>query len=446
LASRVSVLLVGIALARAEMPQWIVECDRSVATENVGYNQRHHSVLSRGWRRWIEPWYRWDAIWYAELSQSGYTYEPGRPSTSAFLPLLPMIMAMGAALGMDRYVVGLATANVAFVLGLVVFGRMAQQVTGDEQTAWRACLLLVAYPHSLFFSAPYQESLGFALQGAAILAWFNRRPVVSALSLGWASLARLTALAMPVALVAQWATDLARGRPTRHSALLVAAFGFAGIGLFFLYMGWRFGDPLVQLKIQAAWGRKPVSPQNVLDLLGQTAGLMQGSPVHAMVFAAILAWVGQEAILAALAWRASPAAGEAPATYAAARSRLLTIIVGIFGLAILIAAARGQLMPAVRLLDCDRDYLVIVTFLGLGVRAWLKRGPFWGCLVLMPILQGMATGTTMSLPRIALAAFPVFIEAAELLRGRVIFVAVMIALLLAQLKSIKGFVNFEWVV
>jgi hypothetical protein len=356
------------------------------------------------------------------------------------MPLLPVIMASGAALGLDRYAVGLVATNVAFVLGLALFGQIARQVTEDDQTAWRACLLLIAYPGSMIFSAPYQESLAFALQGAAILAWLNRRPLLSALGLAWASLARLTALAMPVALVVQWATDLARRRPTRHSALLVLASGLAGLGLFLLYMGFKLGDPLIPFKAHAAWGRRPASAQNVLHVLRLSALLMRESPKLAMISAAILAWVGQEAVRAALARWASPAK-PAPVIEAGGR-RLWIIIAAPLALGFLIAVIRGKLISQLMFLSEHSNHLAMVAFLGLGVRAWLKRGPFWGCLVLIPPLQGMATGTTNSLSRIILTAFPGFIDGAELLRSRVALAAVLIALLIAQLHAIYDFVNW----
>ena len=72
--------------------------------------------------RVIDPWYRWDARWYARISQEGYLQRPGYNSL-AFLPLLPLVMALGTALGLDQYWVGLIVPNVAFVVGLGFFAR-----------------------------------------------------------------------------------------------------------------------------------------------------------------------------------------------------------------------------------------------------------------------------------------------------------------------------------
>ena len=48
-----------------------------------------------GGHRWIEPWYRWDGNWYAEIAERGYSYRPGSESSVAFLPMLPLLMRAG---------------------------------------------------------------------------------------------------------------------------------------------------------------------------------------------------------------------------------------------------------------------------------------------------------------------------------------------------------------
>ena len=56
----------------------------------------------------------------------------------------------------------------------------------------------------------------------------------------------------------------------------------------------------------------------------------------------------------------------------------------------------------------------------LGVRGWVRRGPLWGCLIVVPVLQAVSTGTLLSFPRILLSAFPVAVEVADLPYGRVL--------------------------
>ncbi|MDY3559332.1 hypothetical protein R5W23_000324 [Gemmata sp. JC673] len=54
----------------------------------------------------------------------------------------------------------------------------------------------------------------------------------------------------------------------------------------------------------------------------------------------------------------------------------------------------------------------------LGVRAWHKRGAFWGVLALIPVAQLFVSGSLLSGHRIVLASLPAWIELADLLRNR----------------------------
>jgi hypothetical protein len=338
LLTRVAVVVLGCLLGRIGLPHdWEPE-DQTVAEDL----HRFDGELSQGSRRWIEPWYRFDSLWYAHISERGYHFRPGHQSSTAFLPLFPLIMAGGAAAGLDRFWVGLIVPNLAFALGLGCFGRAVLRVTESASTTWKTCLLTTAYPWSFFFSAPYAEALGFALTAAALLAWLSYRPIAAGLSLALASAARVTTLALSAGVLGQWALDVVRRRPARHWAWFVALFGALGFGGFLLYLHLHLGDAGTYFKAQTAWERKPASILNIF----------------------------------------------------------------------------GALLPTTRGL---KHYTVTIVFLALGVRAWVKRGPLWGCLVLIPVLLPLSSGTRMSMTRLVLGSFPAFLDAAELLRGRALF-------------------------
>ena len=434
--SRLAVLAVGIVLCKgpvsAEDQSWRLA---AVHPADLAIEAQQGAELQKPSRRPIEPWYRWDSMWYARICRLGYSRAPaGQQATTGFMPLLSIVMAAGAAAGLDPYWVGLIAPNLAFALGLAAFGRLVATATGDGVTAWRSCLLLVAYPGSLFFSAPYQESLAFALLSLAILAWLDHRPALSALALAPAGLARLTAVAFPVAIVAEWLDDLARGRRPRHSAFFVAAAGGVGIGAFFLYLGWKFGDPLLYLKTHGAWGRRPASPANLVRLASEVVHMARSAPLFGLAVASILAWTLREPIAAILTRIGRIGRGLAATTAAIA-------VVTALGLAVPGGDYRGKIVYLYK----ERDFLIAALFLGLGVRAWWRRGPFWGCLVLVPLLQALATGTVLSISRLALASFPAFLDAAELAPKRWAFAVVVGVLCLVQIRWIQLFVNFVFV-
>src|SRR5262249_54021318 len=128
LTTRVVVVLSGCLLAQPDHPPGL---DALGPSRAATINTRYLDALSDGARRWLAPWYRWDALWYAEISEQGYHYEPGKQSSAAFLPLLPLLMRAGAAVGLDPYWVGLVLPNLAFSVGLAFFGRAVLRLTGD---------------------------------------------------------------------------------------------------------------------------------------------------------------------------------------------------------------------------------------------------------------------------------------------------------------------------
>jgi hypothetical protein len=487
------VLITFGLLTRVAVVAWGVHCAHTPIPASIErgliHDEYHLAALAAPARKWVEPWYRWDANWYAEVSAFGYAFDLQRQTTAGFLPLLPMVMATAAGLGLDRYWAGLLVPNLAFAVGLAAFGKVALRVTGDLGTTWRACLLAMAYPFSFFFSAPYHESLGFALTAAAMLAWIVRRPIASAVCLAGASLARLTTLAMSLGLIAEWFDDVVHRRPARHSAWLVVLSGGLGFASFCAYLGLRLGEPLAHLHAHSAWHRQSASVRNVFVTLEVMIIQAGRAPLFGVMAVAILFWTCQRPVRAALirfrawvlaetsasrpgprparrrsnAWaerhargRTTPRDPQGPVPSAtdqmparepsggldraASAAALVLVLVGL-GLAL----PDGPVHSAVAELEQYPNQLAICLFLGLAVHAFWRRGPLWGCLVLVPILQAMATASFMSITRLTLAAFPAFIDLAELLRPRAVFAIGLGTMLLAQVRLIDLFVNWTFV-
>lgn len=81
----------------------------------------------------------------------------------------------------------------------------------------------------------------------------------------------------------------------------------------------------------------------------------------------------------------------------------------------------------------------------LGVRAWLKRGIFLGLIALIPVAQMFASGTLLSGHRVILASLPIFIELADLLRGRrVLMLAILLIFVYVQILLLNCFVHWQF--
>jgi len=459
LATRVIVVVVGCLVARPENP---LRDQAAFSTHNDGMNPRHRQALTLGNRPLIQSWYRWDAMWYAEIAERGYSHRPGAESSVAFMPMLPLLMRAGECFRLDRYWAGVLIPNLAFVAGLAFFGRCVFSVTQNAGTSWRACILLAAFPTSFFFSAPYQESLVLALSAASLLAWLSDRPGRSALALAAASAARLTALSMSVGLVLEWAADLWKHRRARHSAWFVAIAGMAGLAAFFGYLAWQFHDPTLHLKAHEAWDRKPPSAARLAaalsSLIYNSASMGHKSVFFALSLAVLVAWLFHKPLRAAASYvasntfapgaarmkRAFPPVGVLP--YRApvlAGLAILMVAVGLVALRII--GLSVPVRPLLRSVAEGRDFLAALLFLGLGTHAFLKRRPLWGCLVLVPVLQALATGNTGSMTRVVLSAYPAFLDAAELTSGRVSFALAVVCCLFGQFVMLSSYVNWAFI-
>lgn len=324
--------------------------------------------MRAGSARVIEPWYRYDALWLVKVARHGYAgaEDAGGKLGVAFLPAMPATMAAAEAVGLNPFWVGLLAANLAGAAGAAVLARVAAKLTRDHATGLRTFVLVLAFPTSFFCSAPYSEGYGLLFTSLALSAWLDRKPLRAGLFAALGSLARMTGVGLGVAAIVGWLID-DRTKSGLKRAVILAVGSFAGLALFWAYLGWAVGDPFAGLSSQAKWGRRGLSVWNP--------------------------WYAIESIY-------------------------------------------DPILPH------WAEALTVLGFAILGVRAWRKRGAFWGLLVLVPVAQMMMSGTFLSGHRLVLAAVPAFIELADLLRDGRRLRMVVVAFALFQLVLINRYAHW----
>lgn len=373
IACAIRFVVVASGVALATMPPHLWPPDDPVA------DHQRDEILS-GSARPIEPWYRWDASWYLNIAESGYA----RASNSngllgvAFLPALPVCIALADALGVNPFWTAIVLANLAGAAGAVVFARLAARLTGDRGVGLRAFALLQAYPASLFLSAPYNESFGLLFTALSMVAWLAERPVCGAVFSALCSLSRLTGVALGVAAIGGWICD-DRRRAGLGRAVIFASGSFLALLLFWCYLGWVVHDPFAGLKAQEAWGRKELSVWNPLRSFE-------------------------------------------------------TIITN----------EKPRRAEAFEGLGFSVEAFASLAFAALGIRAWLRRGAFWGLATLVPVGQLMMSGSFLSAHRLLLAALPGFIELADLLRNRLALWLVIAVFVCLQFELLNRYVHWRF--
>jgi hypothetical protein len=207
--------------------------------------------------RVFSPLARWDATWYLEIADSGYE---GARARSAFFPLYPLaVRAVGELGGGSRgarlvaaYLVSLA----AFLAALVLLYRLVSLELG-RPLAGPAVLLLSLFPASLYFGAPYSESLFLLVSVGAFYAARTGRWAVAGACGAAAAATRSAGILLLVPLVVLYLQS--HGRTLRRDAawLLLVPLGLAAYAG---YLQLATGEGLAFLDVQDAWFRHFAGP------------------------------------------------------------------------------------------------------------------------------------------------------------------------------------------
>jgi hypothetical protein len=221
---------------------------------------------------------RYDTGFYLVIALQGYE---GGPLRAAFPPLYPLAIGalkpaadpfaaseIGAAL-----LAGLAVSWVAFGVGLYLLHRLVALDFG-EQVAHRTVVLLAVFPTSFFFSAVYAESLFLALSVGSIYAGRRGHWWLAGLLGGLAALTRLQGIILLVPLTVLLLYGPRGDRPAgprrgwrpphfppalRHAApvLLIPV----ALAAFAAYLWIAIDDPLATLAAQReGWDRHAAIP------------------------------------------------------------------------------------------------------------------------------------------------------------------------------------------
>jgi hypothetical protein len=223
-------------------------------------------------------WMQWDAKWYVQIAQSGYFSE----QSTAFFPLyLLLVHGVGALLGGRYLAAALIVSNLGTLGAFIGLALLAAHEFGSARTASYAVMALAAYPLAFFLAAPYTEGPFIALAAFALYGARTGRMRMAATCAFFAALTRLIGVILLAPLLweygrthgwwADWRSpELWRARMRRvfgprewnwrgnsgvFDALLIVGAVPAALALYMLFLGARFGDPLLFLHAeQRYWG------------------------------------------------------------------------------------------------------------------------------------------------------------------------------------------------
>jgi hypothetical protein len=306
-------------------------------------------------------WAYWDGAWYAEIATEGYGDRA--PASSAFFPLYPMLVKLGAAVGGGPAFWGVLISLVSALLALFFVYRIAEKLY-DARAARAAALCLAFFPTAFFLNAVYTEALFLALTAGSLWAALVRRDFLLAGLFGaLAAATRNVGVLLLAPLFIEWARHR---RELGPRGLLGMTLVPAGLAAYAAYLWARFGDPILFARQQGDyWNREVSGPLATLGDAWTAAGVGVG---YVLDPATLL--LGTDA------------------TPALEASNVLNLVFLVFFLAVALAG-------------------LFVLPPGLWV--------YTAALVLLPALAPSPRFPLMSLPRFVLGAFPVFLVLGYLL-------------------------------
>ncbi|MSO44705.1 MAG: hypothetical protein EXQ74_05300 [Thermoleophilia bacterium] len=218
----------------------------------------------------------WDTTWYLDIARRGYAFDVGQVgevfTNVAFFPLLPMIMWLAVAVGLNPFWVALLVGNTMFLVALVAVHSLTKGRFGPLM-ATRATWVLALAPPTIAASLAYTEGIALGLAAlAGYLAWKGHIGVAGSVA-AIAALSRPTGLlaVIPVVMLAWSAGDEGRRR-----RLLMAVVPTAVVLITFVaIMQVRQGAWDLPLRAQAAWGRGQLGV-GLLSLLPEHLGTALG--------------------------------------------------------------------------------------------------------------------------------------------------------------------------
>lgn len=211
----------------------------------------YHGVLSR----LLNGWANGDAAWYLAIAQHGYQQH----FSQAFFPLYPLLIHLLGGSGRGATVAGIALSLICFLAAALLLYRLTARLLGARTALWTIVFLALA-PTSFFFQTIYSESL-FLLFAVALFFFAERRQwLLAGLAGLLATLTRSTGviLAIPLLLFALAAADWQWHRA--WAGLLAVPLVPAGLLIYMAYLWRSTGNPLLFERAQQHWHRSFTAP------------------------------------------------------------------------------------------------------------------------------------------------------------------------------------------
>lgn len=205
---------------------------------------------------WFGSFDRWDSAYYTGIAAHGYP--PSQAYLTAFFPGYPILIRLvhGITLGTLSYLDSAMVVSWLALIGatIMLYRLVVRHV--DERSAAAASVLLCWFPSSVFFLAPYSETLLLFEILVVVTLLDQRRFLLASLVAAYASATSPEAVTLIVAIVV--AAALCRKHVVQIAGYV--AVSFSGLFVYALFLHARFGSFVEFEHAQQLWTRSENAP------------------------------------------------------------------------------------------------------------------------------------------------------------------------------------------
>jgi hypothetical protein len=198
----------------------------------------------------------WDTTWYLDVARHGYAHDAGQVgvifTNLAFFPLLPGLMALCLAIGVNPFWGALVLSNLAFLGALAGLHALTASRMGDRAAA-HATWTLALLPPALYCSLAYTEGIALACAVGAALAAVRGRYLLAGLVAAAGALTRPTGALVALLIGLLALGDPAPGRLRRAAVAVLPS--VVALGAFLAWLAVARGSALLPFEAQRAWDR-----------------------------------------------------------------------------------------------------------------------------------------------------------------------------------------------
>lgn len=210
---------------------------------------------------WTDVWNVWDAKWYLNIAEHGYTYvSPDQGEANyAFFPLYPILIRLVGYLIGSTYAAGIIVSNVCLIIACYFLYKLIR-LDEDQETAKRTIKYLFVFPTAFIFSGILTESLFLALI-LAVFYYARKKHWLLAGTIGlFASLTKLIGAFLILPLAYEYLKQRNFSiKKIRFNALFLLLIPL-GVVCFAAYNYHLTGDALAFIHVQKWWGNHTSNP------------------------------------------------------------------------------------------------------------------------------------------------------------------------------------------